>query len=73
MGGCPGPLFTHVRPESALAMAADVGRPHWLTHTLPPSAHRGDNLWLSVIFYRSEPGLDHTTRLYQNGRRACYH
>ncbi len=36
MVGSPGPLFTHVRPESALATAASAGRPRRLTQTPHP-------------------------------------
>ncbi len=36
MVGGPGPLFTHVRPKSALAMAASAGRPRRLTRTPHP-------------------------------------
>ncbi len=36
MVGDPEPLFTQVRPEPALAMTADAGRPHWLTQIPHP-------------------------------------
>ncbi len=35
-------LLNNLRPESTLAVAAGSGK--------PPTAHRGDNLWPSVIF-----------------------
>lgn len=50
MGDSPGPLFMHVRPDLALAMAVDAGRQHWLTQTPPPSAHRAVTFGLQQYF-----------------------
>ncbi len=43
-GGLPGPLITHVRPESALAMAVSGRKTLTADSNPPPLTHRAGDL-----------------------------